>query len=81
MGSKRRQHRPAVDVRRPGQTEHLNVPYGNYFYLLNRKSGRCLAVAGGNDGTDVEGQQLILFDCLNRPIFQDDRIWYTTRVA
>ncbi|MET8147128.1 RICIN domain-containing protein [Actinoplanes sp. NPDC049668] len=65
----------------PGTTGHSNVPVSNYNYLLNRKSGRCLAVAGGTDGTDVEGQQLIIFDCHNRDIPVDDRIWYTFRTV
>ena len=65
----------------PGTTGHTNVPIYSDNYLLNRKSGRCLAVAGGDDGTSYEGQQLILFDCQNRDLPYDDRIWYTFHAA
>jgi hypothetical protein len=67
----------------PGTTGHTNVPIYSDNYLLNRKSGRCLAVAGGDDGTDYEGQQLIIYDCdmAHHQTGTDDRIWYTFRTA
>jgi len=60
-----------------------NIPTSSLNYLKNRKSGRCLAVAGGNDGNDVRGQQLILFDCdmAHHQTGTDDRIWYAFRTV
>lgn len=64
----------------PGTTGPTNVPIYSNNYIRNRKSGRCLAVANGNNGTDVQGQQLIIWDCHSSTTF-DDQIWYTFRVA
>lgn len=82
--------------RESGHTEQqwtfLNTPRSIYpsntpnsdeaVYLQNRKSGRCLAIAGGNAGTSVRGQQLIIWDCHNvSNKLIDDQIWWLTRTA